>query len=127
MGQLRAVGRAARAERARAARARATAWPAAHRRSGRLVGIHRAAGKSPGRAQESSRAEGVGGRGYLNCQGRGPPRLGGSLGVYRTEEAAQARLAALRDQGVRSAQVGARETGVPKIWLQVKGVDPALQ
>jgi hypothetical protein len=50
-----------------------------------------------------------------------------SLGVFRTEEAAQARLAALRNQGVRSAQVGSRETVVPKIWLQVKGVDPALE
>jgi hypothetical protein len=43
-----------------------------------------------------------------------------SLGVYRTEEAAQARLAALRAQGVRSAVV-------PKVWLQVKGVDAALE
>jgi hypothetical protein len=50
-----------------------------------------------------------------------------SLGVFRTEEAAQARLAALRGQGVRSAQVGSRETVVPKIWLQVKGVDAALE
>ena len=42
-------------------------------------------------------------------------------------EAAQARLAALRAQGVRSALVGQRETVVPKMWLQVKGVDPALE
>ena len=64
---------------------------------------------------------------YFIVQDEGPLRWAVSLGVYRTEEAAQARLAALRDQGVRSAQVGARETGVPKIWLQVKGVDSALQ
>jgi len=64
---------------------------------------------------------------YFIVQEDGPLRWAVSLGVYRTEEAAQARLAALRDQGVRSAQVGARETGVPKIWLQVKGVDAALQ
>jgi hypothetical protein len=50
-----------------------------------------------------------------------------SLGVFRTEEAAQARLLALRAQGVRSAQVGPRETVVPKVWLQVKGVDAALE
>jgi hypothetical protein len=50
-----------------------------------------------------------------------------SLGVYRTEEAAQARLAALRAQGVRSAVVAPRETVVPKVWLQVKGVDAALE
>jgi hypothetical protein len=50
-----------------------------------------------------------------------------SLGVFRSEEAAQARLGALRGQGVRSAIVGARETVVPKLWLQVKGVDSALE
>ncbi|HYG54831.1 MAG TPA: SPOR domain-containing protein [Burkholderiales bacterium] len=50
-----------------------------------------------------------------------------SLGVFRTEEAAQARLAALREQGVKSALVGARETVVPKVWLQVKGVDSSLE
>jgi hypothetical protein len=50
-----------------------------------------------------------------------------SLGVFRTEEGAQARLAALREQGVRTAQVGQRETVVPKVWLQVSGVDPALE
>jgi hypothetical protein len=50
-----------------------------------------------------------------------------SLGVFRTEDAARARLAALRTQGVRSARVGARETVVPKVWLQVKSVDIALQ
>jgi hypothetical protein len=48
-----------------------------------------------------------------------------SLGVFRTEEAAQARLAALLAQGVRSALVGSRETVVPKIWLQIKGIDAA--
>jgi hypothetical protein len=50
-----------------------------------------------------------------------------SLGVFRTEEAARARLAALRAQGVRTAQVGPREMTVPKVWLQVSAVDPALE
>ena len=50
-----------------------------------------------------------------------------SLGVFRNEDAAQARLLALRAQGVRTAQVGPRETVVPKVWLQVKGVDGALE
>lgn len=49
-----------------------------------------------------------------------------SLGVYRTEEAARARLAALRAQGVRTAVLTPRETVVPKVWLQVSGVDAAL-
>lgn len=50
-----------------------------------------------------------------------------SLGVFRSEPAAKARLGALREQGVRSAVVGARETVVPKVWLQVKGIDPTIE
>jgi hypothetical protein len=57
----------------------------------------------------------------------GPFRWAVSLGVFRTEDAAQARLKALRGRGVRSAQVGPRETMVPKVWLQVKGLDPAIE
>jgi len=64
---------------------------------------------------------------YFIVQEEGPYRWALSLGVFRTEEAAQARLAALRAQGVRSAEMGPRETLVPKVWLQVKGVDGALQ
>jgi hypothetical protein len=56
-----------------------------------------------------------------------PQRWAISLGVFRTEDAANARLAALRDLGVRSAQAGPRETLVPKIWLQVKGAEPTLE
>ena len=43
------------------------------------------------------------------------------------EEAAQAHLAGLRTRGVRSAIVGQRETMVPKVWLQVSGVDADLE
>jgi hypothetical protein len=64
---------------------------------------------------------------YFIVQEEGEHRWALSLGVFRSEEAAQARLAALRAQGVRSARVGARETAVPKIWLQVKAVDAPLQ
>jgi hypothetical protein len=64
---------------------------------------------------------------YFIVQEEGEHRWALSLGVFRSEEAAQARLAALRAQGVRTARVGARDTVVPKIWLQVKSVDAALQ
>jgi len=50
-----------------------------------------------------------------------------SLGVFRNEDAARARLVALRTQGVRTAQVGPREMVVPKLWLQVKSVEAPLQ
>jgi hypothetical protein len=50
-----------------------------------------------------------------------------SLGVFRSRDAAQFRLLKLRELGVRTARLGPRETMVPKVWLQVKGVDPALE
>jgi SPOR domain len=64
---------------------------------------------------------------YFIVQDDAEHRWSLSLGVFRSEEAAQARLAALQAQGVRSARVGPRETVVPKIWLQVKSVDAPLQ
>lgn len=64
---------------------------------------------------------------YFIVQEEGQHRWAVSLGVFRTEDAARARLEALRGQGVRSALVGARETVVPKVWLQVRGVDAALE
>jgi len=57
----------------------------------------------------------------------GPYRWALSLGVFRNEDAAQARLAALRTQGVRSARIGPREMVVPKLWLQVSAVDAATE
>jgi hypothetical protein len=45
-----------------------------------------------------------------------------SLGVFKTEEAAQARLAELRAKRVRTARVGPRETPVQKIYFAVREV-----
>jgi len=64
---------------------------------------------------------------YFIVQDDAEHRWALSLGVFRSEDAAQARLAALRTLGVRSARVGPRETAVPKVWLQVKSVDAPLQ
>jgi len=77
------------------------------------------------RKAEELRQLGVGE--YFIMQEEGPQRWALSLGVFRSEDAAQARLAALRRQGVRTAQVGQRETAVPKVWLQVSNVDPVLE
>ncbi|HXI32956.1 MAG TPA: SPOR domain-containing protein [Gemmatimonadales bacterium] len=71
------------------------------------------------------RARGV--EDYFIVSDEGPLRWALSLGVFRTEEAARARLAALRAQGVRTAEVGPRETTVPKVWLQVRNVDAPLE
>ena len=55
----------------------------------------------------------------------GPQRLAISLGVYRTEEAAQARLAALQTDGVKTAKVGPRIQSVQQSLLIVR--DPPAQ
>jgi hypothetical protein len=48
-----------------------------------------------------------------------------SLGVFKSEEAANSRLATLRAKGVRTALLGQRETQVQKVLFQVRGVDAA--
>ena len=50
----------------------------------------------------------------------GPQRLAISLGVFRTEEAAEARLAALQAGGVKAAKVGARAQSVMQTVLVVR-------
>jgi hypothetical protein len=64
---------------------------------------------------------------YFVVSDEGPFRWALSLGVFRSQDAAQARLLTLNDLGVRSARIGPRETMVPKVWLQVRGSDPALE
>ena len=49
-----------------------------------------------------------------------------SLGVFRTQEAARNRLEQLRSKGVRTVQVGPRDTQVQKIWFQVRDVPEAV-
>jgi hypothetical protein len=49
-----------------------------------------------------------------------------SLGVFKTEEAANTRLAALRKKSIRSARVGPRETSVQKVYFSVREVPEAL-
>ena len=63
---------------------------------------------------------------YFVVQEEGRMRWAVSLGVFRAEEAAKAYLDTLRRRGVKSAQTGQRETRVPKVWFQVRGVEPAL-
>ena len=49
-----------------------------------------------------------------------------SLGVFKTEEAAKARLDALRAKGVKSAAVRARDTQPGKTYFQVREAGAAL-
>jgi hypothetical protein len=50
----------------------------------------------------------------------GPQRLAISLGVFRTEEAAQSRLASLEAQGVKTAQIGPRVQSIAQTALVVR-------
>jgi hypothetical protein len=81
----------------------------------------------PAAQKKAAELKALGVEDYFIVQDEGDYRWALSLGVFRSEDAAQARLAALRENGVRSAQVGPRETVVPKVWLQVKSVDAALE
>lgn len=63
---------------------------------------------------------------YFVVQDEGPVRNAVSLGIFKTEAAANARLEALRAKGVKTAQAGARETPARKIYFQVKTPDAAL-
>lgn len=84
-------------------------------------------GSRQGALRKASELKSLGVDDYFVIAEDGDWRWSLSLGVYRSEEAAHARLEALHAQGVRSAVVGPRETVVPKIWLQVRGVDPVLE
>ena len=64
---------------------------------------------------------------YFIVRDEGPHQWAVSLGVYRTQEAARARLEALEQKKVRRAVVRPRETRVPKLWLQVREIEPATQ
>ncbi|MGQ0653164.1 MAG: SPOR domain-containing protein [Betaproteobacteria bacterium] len=77
--------------------------------------------------KKAAELKGLGVDDYFIVEAEGVHRFALSLGVFRSEEAAQARLAGLRERGVRSAQVGERETQVQKVWFQVKSAEPALE
>jgi hypothetical protein len=64
---------------------------------------------------------------FFVVQDAGAAQWALSLGIFTTEDAAKAHLAALQAQGVRSAVIGERETRVPKVWFQVRGVEPPLK
>lgn len=49
-----------------------------------------------------------------------------SLGVFKTEDAAKARLDAVRGKGVKTAVIGARDTQLSKIYFQVRDANSTL-
>jgi hypothetical protein len=69
----------------------------------------------------------LGVRDYFVVQEEGEHRWAVSLGIYRSEDAAQVRLSRLRNQGLTDARVAARDNVVAKVWLQVSSIDASLQ
>jgi hypothetical protein len=63
---------------------------------------------------------------YFILQDEGPLRYALSLGVFKTEASATSRLEALRAKGVKTAQVGPRDTTMQKTYFQVRGADEGL-
>ena len=64
---------------------------------------------------------------YFIVQDDSKLRFAISLGLYRTEEAARARLELLRAKGVRTAVIGTRQTPVRKVFLQLRDWPDDLQ
>ncbi len=63
---------------------------------------------------------------YFVVQDEGPQRFAISLGIFKTEAAAESRLESLRARGVKSAQAGRRDTASQKVYLQVRPAEEAL-
>ena len=63
---------------------------------------------------------------YFIVQDDARTRFTISLGVFRTEDAAKNHLEQLRNKGVRTAQVGPRDTHLQRIFFRVRNVAAAL-
>jgi hypothetical protein len=60
---------------------------------------------------------------YFAVEGEGPMRNAISLGIFRSEQAANDFLESLREKGVRSARVGVREHRVTQTAFVVREPD----
>ena len=83
-------------------------------------------GNRAGALRKAAELKKLGVEDYFIVQEAGPLRWSLSLGVFSTEDAAQAHLQALRAKDVRSAVISRRETRVPKVWFQVRNVEAPL-
>lgn len=61
---------------------------------------------------------------YFLILDESPLRLGISLGVFKTRDAAAARLTALQAQRITLARIGERNTAITKTWFRIEGVGP---
>ena len=76
--------------------------------------------------KKAGELRGLGVTNYFVMSDSSPLRWGISLGVFKTETAAQNQLAMLMKQGVRSARVAPRMSGSKLLSFQFRDVDAAL-
>jgi len=72
--------------------------------------------------RKAAELRGLGVTNYFILNESSPLRWGISLGVFRTEAAAEAQLAALVKQGVHSAKVAPRYTGSKQLFYQFRDI-----
>lgn len=77
--------------------------------------------------KKAAELRGLGVSNYFIMSDASPLRWGISLGVFKTEGAAQNQLAALMKQGVRTARVAPRYSGSKLLAFQFRDVDPELK
>lgn len=77
--------------------------------------------------RKAGELRGMGVTNYFVMNDNSPLRWGISLGVFKTESAAQNQLAMLMKQGVRTARVAPRMSGSKLLGFQFRDVDAALK
>lgn len=77
--------------------------------------------------KKAAELRGLGISNYFIISDNSPLRWGISLGVFKTENAAQNQLAALMKQGVRTARVAPRMSGSKLLGFQFRDVDAELK
>lgn len=77
--------------------------------------------------RKAAELRGLGVSNYFILSDNSPLRWGISLGVFKTENAAQNQLAALIKQGVRTARVAPRMSGSKLLGFQFREVDAELR
>ena len=84
-------------------------------------------GSKEGADKKAAELRALGVTNYFIMSDNSPLRWAISLGVFKTESAAQNQLAALMKQGVRTARVTPRMSGGKLLAFQVRDVDAALK
>jgi hypothetical protein len=84
-------------------------------------------GSKEGADKKAGELKNLGIKDFYVIQDAGDLRWGISLGIFRTEEAAHAHLAALNQKGVRSAKIGPYTAAPSKVAYRMRNLDAAAR